>query len=82
MLQLLKPKLEALHALTRQHDLIEAVREIAAQDEPSATTTIENNGISVPAWLSSDYAHIATHAEQIQKVSHVIVYSFSLKAGR
>jgi hypothetical protein len=80
MLQLLHPKLQALHALSRQHALIDAVSEISSQEEGTTNTTNTNssNSNSMPQWLTPEYAYVAANADKIKKVSFCtyITYHF------
>jgi hypothetical protein len=72
MLQLLHPKLQALHALSRQHALIDAVSEISSQEEGNSSST--NSSSSMPQWLTPEYAYVAANADKIKKVLIVLYF--------
>jgi hypothetical protein len=70
MLQLLHPKLQALHALSRQHALIDAVSEISSQEEGVSNSSSSSS--SMPQWLTPEYAYVAANADKIKKVKLVL----------
>ncbi|KAG5178282.1 hypothetical protein JKP88DRAFT_330058 [Tribonema minus] len=75
MLDLLRPKLEALLALSRQHALINAIRELAQAEGGGG-------GGGSPPWLSPEYANILANATTIEKYAGILANATMKKKAR